>query len=228
MCSMGRRPRASLIVCVLCMLGRSVPAQGNDAVSPETEARLADAFAKGLGEFKDGKTPAFLEVEQFGNHWRLTGLDRNGASMERLQCLLCTETEAFAAAAHLGDNIGKRLRDEPPSAPAAPSDAMLSIDGVPIAPPLPAAETERVPSSTSDRSTIRRRWAIASAGLGASAFAVGGVFMWLDGECSSSNCRYTHAGLKGPGIGLVVTGALLETAALLLWLVKRNPKEAPQ
>ena len=214
----------SLFIGIMCLLS-STDARSGESVSADAETRLTLAFTNGLGNFGDGKPPAFLEIRRDGRHWKLTGLDRNGDSVEQLQCLLCTEMEATVAAAHLGDLIGRRLRQEPPPSPPDATKAILSLDGAPVSPPLPETEAARIDPPMTDRRPFRLRWAVAAASLGAAAAATGGIFMWLDGKCSTEICDYRHTGIKGPGIGLVVTGALLETAAILLWRLKRKPRE---
>jgi hypothetical protein len=71
----------------------------------------------------------------------------------------------------------------------------------------------------------RRRWAVVSSGIGLSLAAVGGVFLWLDGQCvhTDSRCDHEH-NLLGPGIGLIATGALLQGVTLWLLVSSRKSK----
>jgi hypothetical protein len=73
--------------------------------------------------------------------------------------------------------------------------------------------------------SARRRWAVVSSGVGLSLAAVGGVFLWLDGQCvdTDSRCDYEHQ-LLGPGIGLIATGALLQGVTLWLLVSSRKSK----
>jgi hypothetical protein len=198
-----------------------------DKPDEKAEARMSLAFESGLGESATGKTPLFLESERFGHHWRFTGYKRNGASVKQLSCLLCTQQEAALAAAYLGDTLGRQYRDEPTPPRPPLTEAVMSIDGAPVSAEALKAVSTLFESPSPKRYRWRLRGGIAAAGIGAAAAVLGGMFIWMDGRCAKKNCELLHQNLKGPGIGLTISGALLETAALLLCLIKRPSEETP-
>lgn len=217
----GGGPSVGFAFFVLLLSGARVglcDASPNDT-STETVTR---AFEAGQGAFSGGKAPLLLEVDRNGDHWSLTGYDRTGASLRRLTCLMCTNQEAAAAAAFLGDALGREYRGEGPApVTIAGKDTTLSLGGVPV--PL-LRDEDRRPFEKAVRTDtpVRTRLAVVAAGLGISAFVIGGVFLWMDGACADSECAHFHE-LKGASIALLVTGAMLETAAILLWRLKRKP-----
>jgi hypothetical protein len=176
----------------------------------------------GLNGFHDNDLS--LVVTRFGRHWTLEGRDRTGMEADRLTCLLCTDLEAISAAAFLGDTIRKKADGEPASKEELNSSvATISIKGVLVPPYSPKKELDTPAMREAppiDRST-QFRWAAVSAAAGVSAGVIGGVFLWMNGNCATSDCSKLHS-LKGPGIGLLVSSALLETAAVLLFSIKRK------
>ncbi len=195
-------------------------------VARPADAAIQHAFAFGLGDFPSSKTPLQLEITRMGHHVALIGYDRSGATVARLTCLLCTGQEAAAAAAYFGDFLGRQYRGDPPGPISNEAGSTLSVNGAPV-PALPANGLSPLFAAPVPKDTaLRLRLAITAASLGASALVIGGIFIWLDGACSDQKCKFFHQ-LKGSGIGLVVSGALLETAAVLLWRLKRKKEVRP-
>jgi hypothetical protein len=88
-----------------------------------------------------------------------------------------------------------------------------------------------VTTNVDDKRRIKLRSAVALSGLGLSAVALGGIFLWLDGQCSSTkldthdNCEEQHD-LTGLGWGLIAGGVLVE-AAVLIWMLWSDNKMSP-
>jgi hypothetical protein len=86
-----------------------------------------------------------------------------------------------------------------------------------------AEEAELIVTSADYRQRARLRRQIALSGLGVTAAALGGVFLWLDGRCSSDkvdaqgDCEQLHE-LTGLGWGFIATGVLAEVA-VLIWIL---------
>jgi hypothetical protein len=195
------------------------------AESGEIALQLNDAFRTGLNGFRENDLS--ISAMRFGHHWTLEGKDPAGRAVERLTCLLCTEQEAISLAAFLGGAIRKKFEAKSPSQEEVDSSiATISIDGAPVphystTKRTDTASIQDVPNADHAK---QFRWAAVLAATGASSAAIGGVFLWMDGNCANSTCSEVHS-LKAPGIGLLVSSALLETAAVLLFSIRRK-KEA--
>jgi hypothetical protein len=222
--------RRRLSGCVLVILSVICFDAGDGAAatpveSDEISRQLNDAFRIGLNGFRD--TDLSLFAARFGHHWTLEGKDSTGREVERLTCLLCTEPEAISLAAFLGSAIRKQAEGESTSTDEVDSSiATISINGtiVPLYSPKKRTDISSIQEVPRTNRSLQFRWAAILAAGGASAAAVGGVFLWMDGNCANSTCSELHS-LKGPGIGLLVSSALLETAAVLLFTIRRK-KEA--
>ncbi|MDJ0762018.1 MAG: hypothetical protein QNJ97_03435 [Myxococcota bacterium] len=76
---------------------------------------------------------------------------------------------------------------------------------------LTTVETREASNS---RSKVRP--AVALLGLGLTTAALGGIFLWLDGNCADVQCKDVH-GVGGTGWGLLAGGIAID-AATLIWL----------
>lgn len=61
----------------------------------------------------------------------------------------------------------------------------------------------------------RVRAAAMTCGIGLATATLGGLFMWLDGQCTSPDCSLLHH-MGSPGIGLLVSGVLVQ--GVVVWL----------
>ncbi len=186
------------------------------------DMQLTEAFRSGLGGvFRDEIS---LFATRTGQHWTFEGKDRAGVEVGRLTCLLCTEEEVLSSVAFLGNRIRLRIEGASSSSEEFDSDsATLSIGGRVVPPYVPQKSAGEVPlqDEPSPGRTLRIRLAVAFASLGVSAAVMGGIFWWMDGNCANEGCSKLHS-LKGPAVGLVVSSGLFETAAVLLFCLKRK------
>jgi hypothetical protein len=73
----------------------------------------------------------------------------------------------------------------------------------------------------------RLRAAVITGGMGLTTAALGGLFLWLDRDCATDDCRLKHY-LAGPGYGLLAAGVLVQGVVIwLLWPRRRGGEVRP-
>jgi hypothetical protein len=208
------------------------------ADEPSSSPDLVPAFIAGYGQAPGRPS---LEIERQGATLVLRGVagDSGTRVTARSVCLLCTSSEALAAARSLGAELATRAKGTASAdgtapealSPAAAAGAEVAPAAVALDPALGAgvdarADAARLPAPDDG---WRPSAAVLAAGLGVAAAAVGGVFLWLDGRCATSredqagNCENEHD-LMPAGAALVGVGA----AAIAGGLVILFTGEAPQ
>ncbi len=88
------------------------------------------------------------------------------------------------------------------------------------------SDVSREPRDPSRMNKVRV--AAATCGVGLATATLGGLFLWLDRKCATSDCSLKHY-LEGPGIGLLVAGVLVQ--GVVVWLLvssRRHRKGASQ